>query len=49
MYALVGTLSEDIDTLSRYTALLKAVNTGGVALGYGVQLKWSMMGSEAFA
>lgn len=26
---------------------MKAVHTGGAALGYGVQVKWSMMGSEA--
>lgn len=47
MYAVVGTLTEDIDELQRYTGWLKAVNTGGAALGYAVQVKWSMMGAEA--
>ena len=47
MYALVGSLTDNIDELSRYTALLKATNTAGAALGYGIQVKWSMMGSEA--
>ncbi|KAH8424365.1 uncharacterized protein LDX57_002116 [Aspergillus melleus] len=47
MYALIGTLTEDVDELTRYTGFLKAVNTGGAALGYAVQTKWSMMGSEA--
>lgn len=46
MYALVGTLTDDIDELARYTGMLKAVNTGGAALGYAVQVKWSMMGAE---
>ncbi|PLB53473.1 MFS general substrate transporter [Aspergillus steynii IBT 23096] len=47
MYALIGTLTEDVDELARYTGFMKAVNTGGAALGYAVQTKWSMMGSEA--
>ena len=47
MYALIGTLTEDVDELTRYNGFLKAVNTGGAALGYAVQTRWSMMGSEA--
>ncbi|BCS19552.1 uncharacterized protein APUU_12380A [Aspergillus puulaauensis] len=47
MYALVGSLTEHIDELERYTGFMKAVNTGGAALGYAVQTEWSMMGSEA--
>ncbi|KAL4879343.1 MFS general substrate transporter [Aspergillus karnatakaensis] len=47
MYALVGSLSENVDELERYTGFMKAVNTGGAALGYAVQTKWSLMGSEA--
>lgn len=47
MYALVGSLTEDVDELERYTGFMKAVNTGGAALGYAVQTKWSMMGAEA--
>ncbi|KAL2824423.1 MFS general substrate transporter [Aspergillus cavernicola] len=47
LYALVGSLTEDMDELERYTGFLKAVNTGGAALGYAVQTKWSMVGAEA--
>ncbi|KAL4965255.1 major facilitator superfamily domain-containing protein [Aspergillus stella-maris] len=47
MYALVGSLTENVDELERYTGFLKAVNTGGAALGYAVQTKWTMMGAEA--
>jgi hypothetical protein len=47
MYALVGTLSDEVDETARYIGLLKAINTGGSALGYGVQVTWSMMGSES--
>ncbi|EXJ87998.1 hypothetical protein A1O1_04925 [Capronia coronata CBS 617.96] len=47
MYATVGSLTDDVDELERYTGFLKAVNTGGAALGYAVQVEWSMMGSEA--
>jgi hypothetical protein len=47
MYALVGSLTENVDELERYTGYMKAVNTGGAALGYAVQTQWSMMGAEA--
>lgn len=47
MYALIGTLSDEVNELARFTGLLKAINTGGAAFGYGVQVKWSMMGAEA--
>lgn len=47
MYAVVGSLTDDVDELERYTGFLKAVNTGGAALGYAVQVEWSMMGAEA--
>jgi CTP synthase (UTP-ammonia lyase) len=47
MYFIVGTLSDEVDTLARYTSIMKAINTAGAALGYGVQVKWSMMGAEA--
>jgi hypothetical protein len=46
-YALVGTLSPEIDELARYIGFLKAVNTGGAALGYGVQVTWSLIGAES--
>ncbi|KAL2829639.1 MFS general substrate transporter [Aspergillus pseudoustus] len=47
MYALVGSLTENVDELERYTGYLKAVNTGGAALGYAVQTQWSLMGAES--
>jgi hypothetical protein len=47
MYALIGSLSEEVDELTRYTGVMKAVNTAGAALAYAVQNEWSMMGSEA--
>ena len=47
MYALIGTLSEEVDELARFIGLMKAINTGGAALGYAVQVKWTMVGSEA--
>jgi hypothetical protein len=47
MYALVGSLTENVDELERYTGYMKAVNTGGAALGYAVQTQWSMVGAEA--
>ncbi|KAJ9144992.1 MFS general substrate transporter [Pleurostoma richardsiae] len=47
MYFLVGTLSDEVEELARYTSVMKTINTAGIALGYGVQVKWSMMGSEA--
>ncbi|KAJ0414383.1 major facilitator superfamily domain-containing protein [Aspergillus carlsbadensis] len=47
MYALVGSLTENVDELERYTGYMKAVNTGGAALGYAVQTQWSMMGAES--
>ncbi|KAF7546315.1 hypothetical protein G7Z17_g8521 [Cylindrodendrum hubeiense] len=47
VYFLIGTLSNEVEELARYTGILKTVNTAGAALGYGVQVKWNMMGAEA--
>lgn len=47
MYYLVGTLSDVVEESARYASVMKTVNTAGAALGYGVQVKWSMMGAEA--
>ncbi|OKL63719.1 hypothetical protein UA08_00827 [Talaromyces atroroseus] len=47
MYFVVGTLSDQVEELARYTSIMKTINTAGIALGYGVQVKWSMMGAEA--
>ena len=47
MYFLVGTLSNQVEGVAGYVSDMKSINTAGIALGYGVQVKWSMMGSEA--
>ncbi|KAL4948203.1 hypothetical protein BDW69DRAFT_189477 [Aspergillus filifer] len=39
MCALVGSLTENVYELERYTGFLKAVNTGGAALGYTLHIK----------